>query len=133
MELLERIKKDRTTARKSAQPSDKVRATLLTTLVGEADTALKGKQADKFDMLALVKKFQSNCLMTLEIKQDEKTYSEFCILEEYIPKQLTEEKLYEILLESEARSVGQFFGYLNSKYKGLFDGQLASEVAKGHL
>jgi uncharacterized protein YqeY len=133
MELLERIKEDRTAARKGTSAVDKIRATLLTTLVGEAETALKGKQAKKFDMLALVKKFQSNCHETLAIKFDEKIHIEICLLQEYIPEQLTEIELCEKLVESGASNIGQFMGYLNKSYKGLFDGKLAAKVAKTNL
>jgi uncharacterized protein YqeY len=130
MELLARIKQDRTIARKG---TDKLRTTLLTTLVGEAETALKGRQAKKFDMLALVKKFQSNCQEFLAIKYSEDTQTEIGILAEYIPKQLTEDELCVIWVESHANSIGQFMGYLNRYSKGLFDGKLASRVAKANL
>lgn len=128
MELLQRIKQDRMKARKA---KDTLRATLLTTLVGEAETALKGKQAAKFDMQKLVKKFQDNCNETLKVKYSEEVHTEVCILQEYLPEQLTKEDIKGIILfEAEAKNIGQFMGYMNKKYKGQFDGKVASQLFK---
>lgn len=128
MDLLQRIKTDRMKARKER---DTLRATLLTTLVGEAETALKGKQAKKFDMLKLVQKFHSNLEESLAIKDTEEGQEELGILDEYIPLQLTEADIKGIiLLHSDLTTPGSFFGYMNKTYKGQFDGKLAGELFK---
>lgn len=131
MDLLQSIKQDRMTARKA---KDSLRATLLTTLVGEAETALKGKQAARFDMLALVKKFSTNLKESMEIKYTEQGHTELCILSEYVPEQLTEDDIKDILrTEVEAKNIGQFMGYMNKCYKGHFDGKLASKVFRENV
>jgi hypothetical protein len=128
MDLLQRIKADRLTARKA---KDTIRATLLTTLVGEAETALKGKQAAKFDMLKLVKKFQDNCKETLDVKYTEAVRAEIWYLEGYLPEQLTEGEIKDIILyEVNAKTMGTFMGHMNKNYKGCFDGALANKLFK---
>jgi uncharacterized protein YqeY len=134
-ELLQRIKADRLTARKITDKDrfDKLRISLLTTLVGEAETALKGKQAAKFDMLSLVKKFYSNQEESLAIKYTEDGHTELCILNEYIPTQFTEEEIKRIIVTEMAasgRTLGKFMGHMNRFYKGQFDGKKASDTFK---
>ncbi len=131
MDLLRRIKTDRMDARKvKGDKADKLRIKLLTTLVGEAETSLKGKQAAKFDMLALVKKFYSNAEETLAIMYTEDGHTELCILSEYIPAQLTRSHIEDILTFELPTTceIGYFMGYMNRRYKGQFDGKLASKV-----
>jgi uncharacterized protein YqeY len=133
MDLLQRIKADRLAERKNPNKDrlDKLRINLLTTLVGEAETALKGKQAAKFDMLTLVKKFYSNLEETLAIKYTEDGHTELCILNEYIPEQLTEADILDIIhKEFDGETLGKFMGYMNKFYKGQFNGKLASDVYK---
>jgi uncharacterized protein YqeY len=101
--------------------------------VGEAETALKGKQAAKFDMLTMVKKFYTNVEDTLAIRYTDDLHVELCILNEYIPAQLTEDEIREILsieVAMEDLTLGRFMGYMNTKYKGRFDGKMASDVFK---
>jgi uncharacterized protein YqeY len=134
-ELLQRIKVDRQKLKCTAKKDQltTLRYNLLTTLVGESETALKGKQAAKFDMLTLVKKFYSNVEDTLAIKFTETGRRELCILNEYIPAQLTEEDFKSIILfelDCQCKSIGQFMGYMNKNYKGEFDGKKASDTFK---
>lgn len=131
MDLLQKIKDDRTIARKA---KDSHRAMLLTTLAGEAETALKGKQAARFDMLALVKKFSSNLEESLKIKYTEGGHTELCILAEYIPVQLTAADIKSIIdTEFEGDNLGKFMGYMNKAYKGHFDGKRASGLFKAYV
>lgn len=130
MSLLDNIKKDRVLARKGTSCLDKVRATLLTTLVGEAETALKGKQASKFDMVTLVKKFYSNCKETLEIKESETLRLELKILSNYIPEQLTEEEIVRIISEQKLSDQKELFAFLTQNYKGQYEGKVASQAAR---
>jgi hypothetical protein len=128
MKLLQRIKDDRLVARKA---KDTTRATLLTTLVGEAETALKGKQAAKFDTLSLVKKFMANCQETLAVRYTPAIQDEIDILKEYIPDQLTKEEIQDILASKfTGETLGKFMGFMNKNYRGKFDGKLASDVYK---
>ncbi len=136
MDLLRRIKTDRMDARKvKGDKADKLRIKLLTTLVGEAETALKGKQAAKFDMLTLVKKFYSNAEESLAHMYTEEVHTELCILNEYIPDQLTEEYITDIITFELPTTcdIGYFMGYMNRRYKGRFDGKLASKVFKAMM
>lgn len=129
-DLLNQIKDERKQARRS---KDVFRAKVLTTLVGEAETALKGKQADKFDMLTLVKKFYSNLQDSLALKYTEEGHTELCILSEYIPTQLTEDDFKRIIVQeltADERVLGKFMQHMNKLYKGQFNGKLASDTFK---
>jgi hypothetical protein len=108
---------------------NKLRLSTLTTLVGEAETALKGKQAKKFNMVTLVQKFHSNVKVTLNLKYSEELHTELCILAEYIPEQLTEEELDDIIKSQDKEmTLGKTMQFLNTNYKGRFKGELAKKL-----
>jgi hypothetical protein len=133
-DLLQRIKADRLTARKA---KDTIRATLLTTLVGEAETALKGKQAAKFDMLKLVKKFQDNCNETLAVKFTEAVKTEVWILEGYLPEMIEEDELsgfLDIYIENGENNIGKLMGHIKRDFEnGTVDMGMASALIKARI
>lgn len=131
MKLLEQIKKDRITARKER---DTVKATLLTTLVGEADNILKSKQRKGFTTLALIKKFLKGIAevekagVGLTLDQDR----ERRILESYIPKQYNFIELERIINTIDLeRPMGQVMGYLKDNHGDKVDMKMASQIIKG--
>ena len=131
-DLFTQIKKDRIAARKA---KDLVRATLLTTLVGEAEQALKGKQADKFDMLKLVEKFRTNVIESLAIKSDPILQAELEILDEYIPTKMSEEQIETFIspILSDNGGIKEVMQYFNKTLKpsgAVFDNKLVQEVTK---
>lgn len=66
----------------------------------------------------------------------EQNESEVALLQNYLGKQLTEDELKSIIttLISEGNdNIGKIMGGLNSKYKGQFEGKVASEVIKACL
>lgn len=134
MDLLTQIKADRMAARMNKDVSisitSGIKARLLTTLVGEAETALKGKQAKKFDMLKLINTFAMNLKESLRIKYTADQHQELQILEEYLPKQLTDSEIAGIISLMDFTTVGDFFGYMNKTFKGQFDGKRAGELYK---
>ena len=127
MELLDQIKQDRMEARRA---KDTIATPLLTALVGEAETALKGKQAAKFDMQKLVRKFANNLEELLAIKSTTVGKLELQILESYLPKQLTASQIEGIIRLQSESTLGKFMGYMNKAYKGQFDGKVASDLFK---
>lgn len=137
MDLLEKIKQDRMEARKGTSPYDKLRASLLTTLVGEAETALKGKQAKSFDMVKLVKKFYLGCEERLKVRFDKDTETEMLILDLYLPVQMTEDQikafLSPLVLSDKDVTLGMIMGYFAKNFKGQYDGKLVSTLAKEAL
>ena len=125
----------------------KLKANLLTTFIGEADkgtTMVKGEKVQINDdtTVALVKKFIKNTnelLTSAELGSQVQAVGliEIQILESYLPEQLDEFQLREIVQGEidaaggpDPKLMGRIMGTLNKGYKGKFDGRLASNITK---
>ena len=146
-ELVQKVRLDQLQARKDR---DTVRASLLTTLLGEFEGAMKtgasnGKKGDSANepaviapsnssevLQALIKKFLKNIDATLAIRQLPDIIREKEILESYLPKQLTDDELSatidSIVANGAAPNVGAIMKELQTKYKGQYDGKTASQL-----
>lgn len=139
MSLLKQIKKDQLMARKST-PVDKPKVKLLTTLLGELESDSVGKANGAVEVtddivIAKVKKFTKSLLelaavCTAGTAKQEAAMQEIEILADYLPKQLGEDELTVILTQSGATNMGEAMRYLKSNFAGVYDGKLASKVAK---
>lgn len=62
------------------------------------------------------------------------TDREISILNEYLPKQMTEDELRSVISDFKAGNIGANVGaimsFLKTKYAGLYDGKIASQLAK---
>lgn len=139
--LMETLKKDQLQARKN---KDNVTASLLTTLISEA--AMIGKndgnrETTDLEVVRVVKKFVANIEETLKIRNDEKLQSEKRILEDYLPRQLTEDDIKSfvavMIIKSQLASdpltqkdFGKIMKALQAEHPGCVDGKLASQVIK---
>jgi uncharacterized protein YqeY len=122
---------------------------LIETISNDFMTAYKAKEIEKKDFLGVLKteitkesKTPEDALVISKIKSMIKSaeatnsLSEFelNILEGYLPKQLTNEQLTEIvsdyISENENANMGQIMGFLKDSYNGQYDGRLASTVVK---
>ncbi len=59
--------------------------------------------------------------------------SEINLIQAYLGEQISEEKLKSLISEliaSGANNIGKIMGELNQKYKGKFEGKVASDIAK---
>lgn len=147
MSLIEKIKQDQIEARKT---KNSVAATLLTTLLGEANMVAKNAQRDvptDSEVQEVIKKFLKGVSETLSIldksvsadAEDRRKVvnSEKAILEGYMPKQLSENELAEVLSNARAQgtesSVKGFMAFLKSNYAGQYDGKVAKKVIDGIL
>lgn len=137
MSLLTEIKKDQLAARKI---KDKMKATLLTTLIGEAEMVGKNdgnRESTDSEVTAVIKKFVKNIDETLTICHDDDLLIERTTLETYLPQQMTEEQLRQLVqshVQSEGISGPQNMGvvmkFLSSNFAGQYDGKLASSVVR---
>jgi len=133
MTLLNKIKQDSLTARKAR---DTVASNLLGTLVSEA--AMVGKNAGNRDstdeeVLKVVKKFLDNAKDTLKLVGNSNAIEqEIVILHGYMPLQLTEAQLKEIIdqlkLSNPGCTIGAVMANLKTYYEGQYDGKLASQL-----
>lgn len=128
--ILESIKKEQLQARKD---KDKIKTKSLTTIIGEIDTIVKrtGKEVDDVAVSNLVKKTIENLRIVLEHTTSDKEAieQEIQLLDAFVLKQLTEERIRAIKKEIVARDAKTLMQFLNTNYKGRFDGKLAMQIA----
>lgn len=142
--LIENIKKAQLTARKE---KDEVKASILTTLIGEAEMVGKNA-ADRAptdaEVQAVIKKFIKGVDFILENVKDNEAIAaaqfERGILMEYVPKQLSEDDLFNVISNLIAinsvdsiRKVGIIMKELKSQFDGQYDGAMATRIAKAIL
>lgn len=129
--LLEKIKNDQLTARKNR---DSLQSALLTCLLSEAEMVGKNagnRETSNAEVVAVVKKFIKNIDETIFAlqKQNQSTMiptEEKRILEQYLPKQLSEIEIEEIA--ENFSSMSEFMKFMKSYHGGQYDGKLASAV-----
>lgn len=128
--ILESIKKEQLQARKD---KDKIKTKSLTTIIGEIDTIVKrtGKDVDDVAVSNLVKKTIENLRIVLEHTTSDKEAieREIQLLDAFVLKQLSEERIRAIKKEIVARDAKTLMQFLNTNYKGRFDGKLAMQIA----
>ena len=144
MTLFNQIKADQLTARKA---KDGLKATLLTTLIGELTAIGKNdgnREVTDADVVKLVKKFLDGVNETIKLLKDVSNddgsadryvnlLKEQSYLTVYMPQQMDEAKLTEVLAELVAESgpnLGKLMGLLKARYAGQYDGSMASTIAK---
>lgn len=148
MSLMQILKDDQLAARKARET---VKASLLTTLIGEA--AVIGKNDGNRDttdaeVVAVVKKFiKSNVELYSSAKNIwdspvlDAIIEEKSILDSYLPKQLTKEDLKIIFrkysfydcTQASVPNKGQFMKHLKDNYVGQYDGKVAAEAVDEYL
>lgn len=140
-ELLTRIKKEQLIARKE---KDSVRATLLTTLIGEASPSGNDTVTDK-EVMAVVEKFYNNLHDNRKIYVERnadtgQVDAEMAILLEFLPKRLSEAEIKAIANEviqsngiESMKGIGQVMGHFAKNYKGQYNGKDVQEIVKSIL
>ena len=141
MSLFKQIKAEQLEARKA---KDTVKASLLTTLIGEIQTSVTGgASASQCGILnptddettKVIKKFIKNAETSLSMRQDDKTQEELNLLQAYMPQPLTDAELEaivatEVLIgKKEGKAGGALVGYVMKQLKtGYADRYDASKV-----
>jgi len=128
--LIDQIKTARMTAMKQ---KDTVTKTVLTTLLGELEGIAKRNGADVGDELVIstCKKFISANLETIHLGGNlEMLEIENAVLDNFIPKQLTEDELRAIIVDMKATNIGQIMKQLKLDHSGKFDGKMASTISR---
>lgn len=143
MTLMEQIKEKQLIARKA---QDDIAKSLLTTLVAEATVPGKNngnRESTDEEVVAVVKKFIKGVNETLEALKYSSdgrvviAHKEKEILEQFLPVQLTEEQLREIiggiivgLGEKNPKLMGKVLSSIKEKYNGQYDGSIAAKITK---
>lgn len=126
--LLAKLRAERLEAAKT----NKIKRSILTTLLGEAETVSKksGNEIDDFLLTKLAKGLIDSNKEVLAYKHSEKLVEENVILAEYIPEQMSEEKLRSIIQSSEKSDMKGIMQFLSANYKGEYDGRMANKIAR---
>lgn len=134
MSLLQKLKNDQLSLRKLKNSKD---ALILTTLIGEASIIGKNngnRESTDSEVIAVIKKFIKNIEETLKIVPDhEKSLYEKDILTKYLPEQLTNIELEDIVLKLKTENnfkMGDIMKYLKENFEGRYDGKNASQLIK---
>lgn len=136
--LLEKLKKESLQARKE---KNEIKSNLLSTVLSQVKLIAidDGHREPKDeDVIQVVKKFLKNIEENLKLGEEGKLSQENYeqakiekeILLEYLPKQLSEQELREIIQNSGAKNIGEVMKFLKEKYPEQYDGKLASKIAK---
>lgn len=117
-----------------------VAASILTTLIGEAETASKKIRAEGHptdnEMIAIIKKFISNIDDLLSHSPGNfNAILEKSILVRFLPKQMSEVEIRNIIEEQnfnfkDKKALPIIMQFFKQKYEGLYDGRLLSVIVK---
>ena len=134
--LFERIKQDQLSARKNR---DSATTTSLSTLIGELQRG-GGKDFDDAQVIGLIKKNVENMRENLRLDPESPNNGdiqrELDLFEAYLPRQMSEDELREairLMIADGASSIRELMPALQSRYKGQYDGRLASGLVKEEL
>lgn len=136
MSLYLKLKDNRISAMKDKEnPDAKIQKSVITTLLGELEQEAKRNGRDITDehVVKACKKLIKSNNETMTARPSDVLVKENAFLEDYLPKQLSEEQLRKLISESGSTNIGQAMGYLNQNYKDQFDGKLASKIAREAL
>lgn len=139
MGLLDKIRQDAVAARRAKDP----KASVLVTLIGEADTGAKAmkepRPLEDAEVVAIVRKFIKNIDETLtHVGQGtaaDKAKAERAALEVYLPVQMTADEIATFARDAaaEGSNLGQIMGRLKAEKAGQYDGKLAASIVKEAL
>lgn len=142
MSILDTIKKDNLVARKA---KNSFLSGVLTTLVGEITAVGKNngnRETTDDEAVKVLQKFKKNAEQTISLLKDKdisgselSSYEkEVSIYSGYLPSLMSEDELtyliQDIISHDSDINLGKIMKFLNSQYKGQFDGRLASQIAK---
>ncbi len=141
MTLIERLRADRIQALKDR---DALKKGILSLVVSNSQLAAKESGDDNptdAQVVTAIKKLKKGNQDLLEkVPDNEDAKKEIEILDSYLPKQLSEEELREVItnciktfpdgMEEGPRAIGAVMSYLKDNYAGRYDGKAASSIAK---
>ena len=149
MTLIEKVKADQIYARKA---HDSVKASLLTTLLGEATAIGKNdgnREVTDAEVVALVKKFMkgvdefiialsknldtSGTSISDEMVKFDNLRIERAILEDYLPMQMSAEDVeaaLKVAIGDVGANMGKVMNFMKVNYEGRYDGKMVSTILK---
>jgi hypothetical protein len=134
--ILTTLKADFLAARKAR---DGVLSSFLSSLIGDIESAAiteEGRiELTDAHVIAVLKSYEKKAKENLSIENmaenlKEAVSKELDIIRSYLPQQLTEEEIRNIFTELDASNLGLMMKHLKDNFAGLYDGSLASKIAK---
>lgn len=141
-DILKKLKAEQISARKNG---DKVRASVLTTLIGEVSPSGNDTSVDDAKIFKAIKAFRDNALEIARLRKERGESSadaelEAAIMEDLLPKQLTDEELEAIVGEQitinkidNMKGMAIIKAYLEEHYKGRYDGKKVAGIVKAKV
>lgn len=136
MSLIEKLEKDKLQAMKN---KDSVKKSILSIAISDAVQASKreasGPVSDE-QVFSALKKIRKGSEENFERSKEQIYANEMAIIDQYLPRQMSETELREVIsnflktLPEDQKVIGSIMKYLTTNYKGLYDGRLASSIAK---
>lgn len=96
--------------------------TLLGTVLGEFDRV--GKDPTNDECIQIIKKMMESLMIINGIQEKEEAF----ILEQFLPKQLNEDEIKEILKKNQFQSIKDCMTFFKNTYVGCYDGKLVSQL-----
>jgi len=96
--------------------------TLLGTVLGELDRITKNPTDEQ--TIQVIKKMIESLLLIDGIKEKEEAF----ILEKFLPKQLSEQNIIDILKDQQFLSIKECMTFFKANYLGLYDGKLVNKL-----
>ncbi len=143
MSTIEKLRKDKMLAMKN---KDKLKAGVISLMMSNILLEQKEKKRDLTDeeQLAFVKKELKQTMDTLEqtpedrVEAIEETKQKIEIIKSYLPEQISEDKLKEIIekfmeensLEKSNKSIGQIMKYMMAEYGKYTDGKTVNKIVQ---
>lgn len=145
MTLIQEIKNANLAARKA-----KLAAVVgvLTPLIGEAEMVGKNacREVTDAEVVQMIKKFIKNLDETIRLTSERgnhttaaRLHDEKTTLEQFLPKQLTEEQLQRVLgsikveIDAGPKDMGKVLALLKTRFDGQYDGKTAATIVKSIL
>lgn len=131
MNLFDTIKSDRIKARSESV----VKYETLTLVMGEVDTIVKRNSSIPDDSMVttIINKLVKSCRETNNLRPDTRLIEQINILQEYLPKQMTEDEIKKALLSEGIVSIPEAHKMMKSKYQGKYDPASLNSALKSIL
>mgnify|MGYP000921596712 CR=1 FL=1 len=121
------------TERQNALGKDRVKYNLFGVLIAEVQRKTTAEDVEDSVIIETTKKLLESVNETLKVASNEQLEAEKVLLEDLLPKQLSEDELKEIMISAIAADPSMsekknMFPYLKANYEGLYDGKTANAL-----
>lgn len=114
---------------RQAQRSNEIIYSMLGVLMGEIDRLPTREEPTEDQIYTVVNRMYNNAKEMAQYKEQSRIEMEY--LQDYIKSQLTVDELTDIIMALKkcgAKNIGDFMKFLTMKYKGQYDGKVASQI-----